>query len=45
VMFPFVIVTDEPNIVAISGWGLAWCLLGYAMWSSVAAEQRPSPVS
>ncbi len=45
VMFPFVIVTDEPNILAISGWGLAWFLLGYAMWSSVAAEHRPSRVS
>ncbi len=44
VMFPFVIVTDEPNILAISGWGLAWFLLGYAMWSSVAAEHRPSRV-
>jgi hypothetical protein len=43
VMFPFVIVTGEPNIVAISGWGLPWFLLGYAIWSSVAAE-RPSRV-
>ena len=44
VMFPFVIVTGEPNIVAISGWGLPWFLLGYAIWTSVAAE-RPSRVS
>jgi hypothetical protein len=44
VMFPFVIATGEPNIVAISGWGLLWFLLGYAMWVSVAAE-RPSRVS
>jgi hypothetical protein len=42
-MFPFVIVTGEPNILAISGWGLAWFLLGYAIWTSVAAEQ-PSRV-
>jgi hypothetical protein len=42
VMFPFVIVTGEPNILAISGWGLPWFLLGYAIWISVAAEQ-PSP--
>jgi hypothetical protein len=44
VMFPFVIITDEPNILAISGWGLPWFLLGYAIWTSVAAE-RPSRVS
>ena len=43
-MFPFVIVTGEPNILAIAGWGLPWFLLGYAIWTSVAAE-RPSRVS
>ena len=43
VMFPFVIFTGEPNIVAISGWGLPWFLLGYAFWTSEAAE-RPSRV-
>lgn len=31
VMFPLVIATGEPNILAISGWGLPWFLLGYAM--------------
>jgi hypothetical protein len=34
VMFPFIFITDEPNLLAIAGWGLTWCLLGYAMWSS-----------
>jgi hypothetical protein len=42
VMFPFIFVTGEPNTLAISGWGLAWLLLGYAIWSSAALEERPS---
>jgi hypothetical protein len=41
VMFPFIFITDEPNVLAIAGWGLMWCLLGYAMWSS-AVEESPS---
>jgi hypothetical protein len=44
VMFPFVIITDDANMLAIAGWGLAWFLLGYAIWTSV-AEERPSRVS
>ncbi len=44
VMFPFVIITDNANILAIAGWGLPWFLLGYAIWTSV-AEERPSRVS
>ncbi len=43
VMFPFIFITDEPSVLAIAGWGLPWCLLGYAMWLS-AAEERPSRV-
>jgi hypothetical protein len=43
VMFPFIFITDEPNVLAIAGWGLTWCLLGYAMWSS-AVEESPSRV-
>ena len=43
VMFPFIFITDEPNVLAIAGWGLTWCLLGYAMWSS-AVEENPSRV-
>ena len=43
VVFPFIFITDEPNVLAIAGWGLTWCLLGYAMWSS-AVEERPSRV-
>jgi len=43
VMFPFIFITDEPNVLAIAGWGLTWCLLGYAIWSS-AVEERPSRV-
>ncbi len=42
VMFPFVIVTGKPSILAISGWGLPWLLLGYAIWSSPVVEERPS---
>ncbi len=33
-MFPFIFVTDEPSELAITGWGLLWLLLGYALWSS-----------
>jgi hypothetical protein len=44
VMFPFVILTGDANILAIAGWGLPWFLLGYAIWTSV-AEERPSRVS
>jgi hypothetical protein len=44
VMFPFVVITDEANILAISGWGLPWFLLGCAIWTSVVAE-RPSRAS
>jgi hypothetical protein len=41
VMFPFIFITGEPSMLAIAGWGLTWCLLGYAMWLS-AFEERPS---
>ena len=44
VMFPLIFITNEPNILAIGGWGLTWLLLGYAMWSST-VEERPSRVS
>jgi hypothetical protein len=44
VMFPFIFITDEPNTLAIAGWGVPWFLLGYATWSS-AVEERPSRVS
>lgn len=43
VMFPFIFITDEPNTLAIAGWGVPWFLLGYAMWSS-AVEESPSRV-
>ena len=44
VMFPFIFITGEPSMLAIAGWGLTWCLLGYAMWLS-ALEERPSRVT
>jgi hypothetical protein len=44
VMFPLIFITNEPNILAIGGWGLTWLLLGYAMWSNT-VEERPSRVS
>lgn len=39
-MFPFILITDEPSMVAISLWGLPWLLLGYALWSSGPAPRR-----
>jgi hypothetical protein len=50
VMFPFIFITDEPSQLAITGWGLLWLLLGYAIWSSgpvphrAAKPERRSPV-
>ena len=41
VMFPFIFITGDPSVLAIAGWGLTWCLLGYAIWSS-AVEEQPS---
>lgn len=32
-MFPFIFVTNEPSMLAISFWGLPWLLLGYAIYS------------
>ena len=43
VMFPFIFTTGDPSMLAIAGWGLTWCLLGYAMWSSTVKES-PSRV-
>jgi hypothetical protein len=38
-MLPFRFITDEPNLLALAGLGLAWCLLGYAMWLSAVVER------
>lgn len=38
-MFPFIFITGEPSMLAITGWGLLWILLGYALWTS-AGERR-----
>lgn len=45
-MFPFIIISDEPNPWAIAGWGLCWALLGLAMRANTTrVEQfRSSPV-
>ena len=40
-MFPFIFITEEPSMLAITGWGLLWVLLGYAMWSSVHEQRTP----
>ena len=40
-MFPFLLITGEPNILAITGWGLPWLLLGYAIWSSAGERRTP----
>ena len=42
-MFPFIFITEEPSMLAITGWGLLWTLLGYALWSS--AGEQPTPRS
>jgi hypothetical protein len=42
-MFPFLLITGEPNIPAITGWGLPWLLLGYAIWTN--ARERRTPQS
>ena len=40
-MFPFIFITEEPSMLAITGWGLPWLLLGYAIWSSVREQRMP----
>ncbi len=40
-MFPFIFITSEPSMLAITGWGLPWLLLGYAIWSSVREQSTP----
>jgi hypothetical protein len=42
-MFPFIFLTDEPNQLAIAGWGLLWLLLGYVIWSSTRERRTPQP--
>ena len=39
VMFPLILIMDEPSQLAIAGWGLPWLLLGYAVWTNVCEEQ------
>ncbi len=33
-MFPFIFITSEPSMLAITVWGLPWFLLGYALYST-----------
>ena len=40
-MFPFFVITGEPNVLAIAGWGLLWLLLGYAILSSACERRTP----
>jgi hypothetical protein len=40
-LFPFIFITSEPSMLAITGWGLPWLLLGYATWSSVREQRTP----
>lgn len=37
-MFPFIFISDEPNMLAIALWGVPWLLLGCALY---AAKSRP----
>ena len=40
-LFPFIFITSEPSMLAITGWGLPWLLLGCAIWSSVREQRTP----
>ena len=40
-MFPFIFITEEPSMLAITGWGLPWLLLGYAIWSNSGERRTP----
>ncbi len=33
-MFPFVFISGEPSMLAVTAWGLPWLLLGYAISSN-----------
>jgi hypothetical protein len=43
VMFPLILIMDEPNQLAIAGWGLLWLLLGYAIWTNACERQTLQP--
>lgn len=43
VMYPFIFITDEPSQLAITGCGLPWLLLGYAIWTNTRERQTPEP--
>jgi len=38
-MFPLIVVTDEPSMIAIAVWGLPWLFLGYALYSMSTRER------
>ena len=44
-LFPFIFITSEPSMLAITGWGLPWLLLGCAIWSSVREQRTPRSAS
>ena len=33
-MFPFIFISGEPSMLAVTVWGLPWLLLGYALYST-----------
>lgn len=39
-MFPFIFITSEPSMLAITVWGLPWFVLGYALYSTSARERQ-----
>ncbi|MGH3087382.1 MAG: hypothetical protein ACRDSJ_08700 [Rubrobacteraceae bacterium] len=43
-MFPFIFIANEPNILAIAVWGLAWLALGYALYSTPRSSTNPKEV-
>ncbi len=42
-MFPFIFITEEPSQLAITGWGLLWVLLGYAIWTNTRERRTSEP--
>lgn len=38
-MFPFIFISGEPSMLAVTVWGLPWLLFGYALYSTSARDQ------
>lgn len=44
VMFPLLVITGHPDLVAIMGWGVPWLLLGMGMVTERTALQTSTPL-